>query len=57
MTNFEREIIIIIINNNNNNCKDKGPRSYIGPWALSEDIDRFEEDQIAIRGFQLRSHK
>lgn len=37
--------------------RDKGPRSYIGPWALSEDIDRFEEDQIAIRGFQLRSHK
>ena len=37
--------------------KDKGPRSYIGPWVLSEDIDRFEEEQITIRSSQLKSHK
>ena len=24
-------------------CRGKGPRSYIGPWALSEDINGFEE--------------
>ena len=30
-------------------CKGKGPRSYIGPWALSENIDRSEEEQIIIR--------
>ena len=36
---------------------DKGPRSYIGSWALSEDIDRSEKGQIAIRSSQLKSHE
>ena len=38
-------------------CRDKGPKSYIGPWALSEDIDRSKEEQIAIKSSQLKSHK
>ena len=36
---------------------DKGPRSYIGPWASSEDIDRSEKGQIAIRSSKLKSHE
>ena len=27
-------------------CKDKGPKSYIGLWALSENVEWFEERQI-----------
>ena len=38
-------------------CRDKGLVSYIGPWILSEDIDRSKEEQIVIRGSQLKSHK
>ena len=36
---------------------DKGSRSYIGSWALSEDIDRFKKRQIAIRSSQLKSRE
>ena len=39
------------------NYKGEDPRSYIGPWALSEDIDRFEEEQIVVRCSQLKFHK
>ena len=37
--------------------RDKGPRSYIGPWVLSENIEKSEEEQIIIMGFNLKSHK
>ena len=39
------------------NCRGEGPISYIGPWVLSEDIDKFEKEQIIIRCSQLKSHK
>ena len=33
-----------------NGCyRDKGPKSYIGHWALFEDVEWFEEGQIVIR--------
>jgi len=38
-------------------CRGKDLRSYIGFWALSEDINRSEEEQIIIRCSQLKSHK
>ena len=38
-------------------CRGEGPRSYIGPWILSEEINRFEKEQIVIRGSQLKSYK
>ena len=38
-------------------CRDKGPKSYIGPWVLSEDVKWFEEGQIVIRGSNLKSHE
>ena len=38
-------------------CRDKGPGSYIGPQALSEDVEWSEEEQIVIRGFNLKSHE
>ena len=37
--------------------RDKGPRSYIGFWVSSEDINRSEEGQIASRSSQLKSHE
>ena len=39
------------------NCRGEGLISYIGPWILSEDIDKFEKEQIIIRCSQLKSHK
>ena len=38
-------------------CGDNGPESYIGPWALSEDVEWTEEEQIVIRGSNLKSHE
>ena len=38
-------------------CWGKGPRSYIGPWVLSEDIDRSEEKQVVVKHFQLKSQR
>ena len=38
-------------------CRDKGPKSYIGPWPLSEDMEWSEEGQIVIRGSNLKSHE
>ena len=38
-------------------CSDKGPKSYIGPWALFEDVEWTEEEQIVIRGSNLKSHE
>ena len=38
-------------------CRDKGPKSYIGPWALFEDVEWTEEEQIVIRGSNLKSHE
>ena len=35
----------------------KGPKSYIGPWALSKDIGWSEEEQIVIRNSNLKSHE
>ena len=29
---------------NNDKCRDKGPKSYIGPWALAEDVDWSEDE-------------
>ena len=39
--------------------RGKGPRSYIGLWALGfiRDIDKSEEEQIIVRDSQLKSHK
>ena len=37
--------------------KDKGPRSYIGPWALSKDIKRSEDKQIMIKDSQTKFRK
>ena len=38
-------------------CRDKGLESYIGPWALFEDIEWTEEKQIIIKGLNLKPHK
>ena len=38
-------------------CKGKGPKSYIGPWALSGDINWSEEKQMIIRCSQTKSRK
>ena len=27
-----------------NICRDKGPKSYIGPWTLSENVDWSEDE-------------
>ena len=38
-------------------CRDKGPKSYIGPWVLSEDVEWSEERQIFSRYSNLKSHE
>ena len=38
-------------------CRGKGLGSYIGPWTLSEDIDRSEEEQIVVKGSLLKFHE
>ena len=38
-------------------CRDKGPKSYVGPWALSEDVEWFEERHIFSRCSNLKSHE
>ena len=56
----DREIrnqLKILNNNNNNNCRDKGPKSYIGHWALSEEVEWFEEEQIVVKGSNSKSHE
>ena len=30
--------------NYNYTCRDKGSKSYIGPWTLAEDVDWFDDD-------------
>ena len=30
-------------------CRAKGPRSYIGTWALSEDINRSKDKRIIVK--------
>ena len=39
------------------NCRDKGPGSYVGPWAQSKDVEWFEKGQIVIRGSNPKFHK
>ena len=41
----------------NASCRNKGPESYIGSWALSEDVEWFEEEQVVIRNSNLISHE
>jgi len=41
----------------NDDCRDKGPESYIGPWALSKDVEWSEEGQIVIRSSNSKSHE
>ena len=38
-------------------CKGKGPRSYIGPWALFKNINRSENKQIIMKYSQTKFHK
>ena len=38
-------------------CKGKGPRSYIGPWTLSEDVNKSEDKQIIMKYSQTKFHK
>ena len=38
-------------------CRDKSPKSYIRHWALFEDVEWTEEEQIVIRGSNLKSHE
>ena len=38
-------------------CRCKGPRSYIGPWALSEEINRSEEKLLIMRYSQTKFYK
>ena len=37
--------------------RGKGLRSYIGTWALSKDINRFEDKQIMIKDSQTKFRK
>ena len=38
-------------------CRGKSPRSYTGPWALSEDIIRSEDKQIIMKYSQTKFRK
>ena len=38
-------------------CRGKGPRSYIGPWALSENINRSEDKQVIMKYSQTQLRK
>ena len=38
-------------------CRGKGPRSYIGLWALSENINRSEDKQISMKDSQTKFNK
>ena len=38
-------------------CRGKGPRSYIRPWALSNDINRPEDKQIMMKDSQTKFRK
>ena len=39
------------------NCRGKSLEQYIGPQALSEDIDRSEEKRIVVKHSQLKSQR
>ena len=39
------------------NCRGKGPGSYIGPWALSKDMNRSEDKQIMVKDSQTKFRK
>ena len=54
---FSYTLRIIINAHKIHACRDKGPKSYIGPWVLSEDVEWSEKGQIVIRGSNLKSHK
>ena len=41
---FNFIISIKIEMTNNIKCRDKGPRLYIGPWTLAEDVDWSENE-------------
>ena len=38
-------------------CRAQGPRSYIGTWALSEDINRSKDKQIIVKYSQTKFRK
>ena len=38
-------------------CRAKGPRSYIGTWALSDDINRSKDKQIIVKYSQTKFRK
>ena len=39
-------------------CGGKGPKKFIGPWALFEDMDRSKKgEQIIVKHFQLKSQR
>ena len=38
-------------------CRAKGPRSYIGTWALSEDINRSKDKHIIVKYSQTKFRK
>ena len=59
----ETEIFLLKASSNsivrpmNSTCRDKGPKSYIKPWALSEDVEWSEERHIFSRCSNLKSHE
>ena len=38
-------------------CRDKGPKLYSGPWALTDDFDWSEDKYTIVRVLSLESHK
>ena len=38
-------------------CRGKGPKLYIGPWALFEDVDWSEYKWTIMRVLNSKSHK
>ena len=38
-------------------CRAKGPRSYIGTWTLSDDINRSKDKQIIVKYSQTKFRK
>ena len=38
-------------------CRAKGPRSCIGTWALSDDINRSKDKQIIVKYSQTKFRK
>ena len=54
---FSYTLRIIINAHKIHACRDKGPKSYIGPWVLSEDVGWSEEEQIVIKDSNFKSHE